>query len=128
MLIEFEHATSIIEIIRAWVHNTDVEQSEQWPVNIVRKSTDGTNVTAPVEFLHDPGLPASGVTLRGMCTTTGSIGSTYPQGANVLNGWEFVASDNDSILIGPTVAAGLYLPATRAAAVLSCGVTALLHG
>lgn len=127
-LIEFEHATAVIEIIRAWVHNTDVEVSEQWPINIVRKSADGTNVTTPIEFKHDPGTAASGATLRGMCTTVGTITDIYPQGANVLNGWEWIATDADAIFIAPAATAGLHLPVTRTAAVLSVGVTVQVHG
>lgn len=129
-LIEIEQATGVLEIIRCWIHNEDVEVSNQWNVSLVTKSADGTNVTAPTVVAHDLAMVAHGSTVRGMCTTVGTIDNTIiRQGFNILNGWEWVPTIDERIWVAAAKTFAIHLPvAPPATAVLSVGMTYRVHG
>jgi hypothetical protein len=111
-LIEFTvGADTTAEILRAVIENEDSEISNQWAASFVIKSAAGTNVTTPTINPVDPGMATSGLTLRGMCTTVGTISATHQRrGFNVLNGWEWVATEEERIVGGGQDILGLHLP------------------
>lgn len=132
-LIEVETPASVspMAVVRAWIENETSEVSEQWTCSIVRKSVDGTNVTAPTAALTDLASSAHGLTLRGMCTTVGTISETiFRRGFNVLNGWEWVATPEDQIILPANAAViGLHLPVAPPSSItISCGLTLLRLG
>jgi len=135
-LIEIETpAAAVCEILRCWIDNEDSETSTQWAVSFVLKSVDGTNVTTPTEGKHDQGSAASGLTLRGMATTVGTIVATIQRrGFNILNGFEWVATPEERIWVPAGGTAnngvfGLHLPVAPPASVtISAGVTVAVHG
>lgn len=125
-LIEIEAGavTPAFFVNRVWVDNEDSEVSNQWAVSLVRKSADGTNVTSPTESEMDEGTAASGTSLRGMCTTVGTISATIMRrGFNVLNGFEWIATERGRIWVPGAGVFGLHLPVAPPASVtISCGV------
>lgn len=129
-LIEIEQAVGVLEILRAWIHNETSEVSEQWAVSLVTKSADGTNVTTPTVVAHDLAMVAHGSTVRGMCTTLGTIDNTViRQGFNVLNGWEWVPTENEKIWVAAAKTFGIHLPvAPTTTTTISVGLTYRVHG
>lgn len=107
--IEAETTTSVVEILEARVLNTTSEVSEQWSAALVTKSADGTNVTTPIVVAHDLAMAAHGMTVRGQCTAVGTIDNVFPYGHNVLNGWEYIASEDGKIWIAAAKTFGLHL-------------------
>lgn len=129
-LIEIEQATGVLEILRCWIVNETSETSEQWVVSLVTKSADGTNVTAPTVVAHDLAMAAHGSTVRGMCTTVGTIDNQIiRQGFNVLNGWEFIPSEEEKIWIASTKTFGIHVPVAPPSSIsISVGLTYRVHG
>lgn len=128
-LIEIEQATGVLEILRCWIDNTDVEVSEQWAVNLVTLSTDGTNVTTPTIVAHDLAMASSGSTVRGMCTAAFVVDNVIvPRGFNVLNGFEWIPTEAETIWIAAAKTFAIHLPVARTATVLSSGITYRVHG
>lgn len=130
-LIEIETpATSLCEILRVYIENESSETSEQWAASFVRKSVDGTNVTTPTVGQHDQNSPAHGLTLRGMCTSVGTISETTKRrGFNVLNGFEWVPTPEERIWILPSGVFGLHLPVAPPSSItISAGVVVAIHG
>lgn len=129
-LIEIEQATGVLEILRCWIDNETSEVSEQWAVSLVTKSADGTNVTTPTVVAHDLAMAAHGSTVRGMCTTVGTIDNTIMRrGFNVLNGWEWIATDDDKIWVATAKTFGIHLPVAPPSSVtISVGMTYKVHG
>lgn len=124
-LIEIESGatTPSFFVTRAWIDNEDSESSQQIAVSLVRKSVDGTNVTTPNERELDEGSAASGLTLRGMCTTVGTISATIMRrGFNVLNNWEWIATERGKIYVPPGGVFGLHIPVAPATCTISAGV------
>lgn len=124
-LVEFETATgAVFEVLRAWIENETSEVSEQWTTSFVRKSADGTNVTTPTVVALDPASQSHGQTVRGMCTTVGTISETiFRRGFNVLNGFEWVATPEERIVIPSAGTFGLHLPvAPVTSTTISCGI------
>jgi len=124
-LVEIElPAAHTWEVIRAYIENETSEVSEQWTASFVRKSADGTNVTTPTGSALDPASPAHGLTLRGMATAVGTISETLMRrGFNVLNGFEWVATPEERIIIPATGTFGLHLPVAPPSSItISCGV------
>lgn len=127
-LIEFETAaTHAFEVLRAWIENETSEVSEQWACSFVRKSADGTNVTTPTVEPLDPASQSHGQTVRGMCTTVGTISATIMRrGFNVLNGFEWVATPEERIVVPAAGTFGLHLPvAPVTSTTISCGITVM---
>lgn len=129
-LIEIEQAVGVLEILRCWIDNEDSEVSNQWAVSLVTKSVDGTNVTTPTVVASDLAMAAHGSTVRGMCTTFGTVDNTIiRRGFNVLNGWEWIATDDDQIWVATAKTFGIHLPvAPPATATISVGMTYKVHG
>lgn len=125
-LIEIEpSATSVIEIVRLWIENETSELSEQWAVSFVTKSADGTNVTTPTVVAHDLAQAAHGGTVRGMCTTVGTVDNVvFRRGFNILNGFEWIPTPDETIFLAAAKTGGLHLPvAPPTSTTISCGVT-----
>lgn len=128
-VIEIEQATGVLEILRCWIENTDSEVSEQWAVSLATQSTDGTNVTTPTVVAHDLAMVAHGSTVRGMCTAAFVIDNVIvPRGFNILNGFEWIATDDDKIWIAAAKTFSLHLPVARTAVTISAGITYRVHG
>lgn len=129
-LIEIEQATGVLEIIRVKISNTDVEVSNQWAVNLVTLSTDGTNVTTPTIVAHDLAMASSGSTVRGMCTAAFVVDNIIvPDGFNILNGYEFLPTIDERIWVAAAKSFAVHLPvAPPAAAVISTSITYRVHG
>jgi hypothetical protein len=129
-LVEIEQAAGVLEILRCWIDNEDSEVSEQWAVSLVTKSVDGTNVTAPTVVAHDLAMAAHGSTVRGMCTTVGTIDNTIiRRGFNVLNGWEWIPSEDEKLWIASAKTFGIHLPvAPVTSTTISVGLTYKVHG
>lgn len=125
-LIEIEpSATSIIEIVRVWIENETSETSEQWTCSVVTKSADGTNVTSPTVVAHDLAQAAYGGAVRGMCTTVGTIDNTvFRRGFNILNGFEWIPTPDETVFLAAAKTGGLHLPvAPTTSTTISCGIT-----
>lgn len=125
-LIEFTAgALASFEILRAWIDNETSETSEQWAVSLVRKSGGGTSVTVPTAASLDLASSAHGATLRGMCTTVGTISETVMRrGFNILNGFEWVPTPEERITVPAAGIFGLHLPVTLpTSTTISCGLT-----
>jgi hypothetical protein len=121
----------MVEVLYAYIDNEDVEVSAQWAVSLVRKSAGGTSTVTPLAMPRDVGMAAHGLTLRGMCTTVGTITTTEERrGFNILNGWEWVPiTESDRIWVPPSGIFGLHLPvAPPATAVISAGLHVAVHG
>lgn len=129
-LIEIEQATGVLEIIRVKISNTDVEVSNQWAVNLVTLSTDGTNVATPTVVAHDLASASHGSTVRGMCTAAFVVDNVIiPDGFNILNGYEFLPTIDERIWIAAAKSFAVHLPvAPPAAAVISTSITYRVHG
>lgn len=129
-LIELEQATGVLEIIRVKISNTDVEVSNQWAVNLVTLSTDGTNVSTPTIVAHDLASAAHGSTVRGMATAAFVVDNVIiPDGFNILNGYEFLPTIDERITLAAGKAFAVHLPvAPPAAAVISTSITYAVHG
>lgn len=128
-VIEIEQATGTLEILRVWIENTDSEVSEQWAVNLVTLSTDGTNVTTPTVVAHDLAMVAHGSTVRGLCTAAFVVDNVIiPRGFNILNGFEWIPSEKERIVIAAAKTFAIHLPVARTATTISTGITYEVNG
>jgi hypothetical protein len=129
-LIEFTNASdSIIIVLRAWIGQSTNVTSAQQTVSLVRKSGAGTNVTAPVANPKDVGDPAIGATLRGLCTTVGTVSVVlYPDTFNWVNGWLWLPVPEERHYVSPSGIYGLHIPVAPAALTVSCGITVMEIG
>lgn len=98
-------------LLRAELTQKGSTTSAQQDVEIVRKSGAGTNVTAPTATPMDAGDSAFAGTVRGMCTTEGTIGVTLKTGAfNWVNGWIYLPVPEERIAIPGAGILGIRLP------------------
>lgn len=121
-------AAKSVQILRAWVGNTDVETSNQLRVRLLRKTATATVTSfTPIEF--DTDGPAAGA--AGGTSATGVNASAegtdgdvlVDDGFNILNGWLWVPTPEERIVVPAAGFLGLKLPAAPAAAtVISAGI------
>lgn len=121
-LIDFTAAATFTNtILRAWCGQKTNTTSAQQDIQIRRNSTTGTNVTAPTANPLETGMPAFGGTVRGLCTTEGTPGTVmYPDSFNWVNGWIFLATQFDQIMVPGGGICCLRTPTAPAA--LTCGI------
>jgi hypothetical protein len=106
---------SILRILRAWCSQSNLTASAQQTIEIVRKSAAAT-VTSFTPLLNDPGDKASnmvsGVSATGTnASAEGSDGDIlYRDNFSVLNGWLWVPTPEERIIVGPSGIIGLKFP------------------
>jgi hypothetical protein len=113
--------TASLEFLRAYLGQSGSATSAQQRVQLVTQTAGGTFTAQTPEKLKT-GDPISVIT-GGAAGAAGTAGKTcsaeggtktvkYPDAFNVLNGWLWVPSPNDSIIVNASAAAGvgLYLP------------------
>lgn len=120
---------SFIQVTRVWVENTDVEVSQQFQCEIVRLSA-AASVTSFTPLKKDSTGQGASACVGG-ASATGTNGSTagtvtdtlYPRGTNVLQGWEWIAAnEQDRIAVTGGGFIAVRLASTISAAVLSAGI------
>lgn len=106
-------AAKCIIITRAAMSQQGNTTSAQQAVQLLRQSTNGTNVTSPVATPGDASDTAFGGTVRGLCTTLGTAGAIlYPDSFNWQNGWLYLPVPEERYTIGgsTTTSTALKLP------------------
>lgn len=129
-LIELTNAsTKVLLVTRAWVEQRSTVTSTQQDVQLVRKSGAGTNVTAPTVEQDSIGDAAIGATVRGMCTTEGTISATpYSDAFNLINGWIWTPTPQEYIEIAPSGIFGMRYATAPASHTYSAGLHVLELG
>jgi hypothetical protein len=116
-------ATKSVCLLRAWIAQTTNTTSAMQDVTITRKSGAGTNATAPIVNAVDPDDAAFGGTVRGLCTTVGTLTTDqYPDGFNWANGWLWVPNVEDRIWVPGGGIIGIHLPTAPAALTINMGL------
>ena len=114
---------SLIEILRAWVGQDDTETSQQLGIILGRKVTAFGTYTSTTPVPHTLGAVASGITggTSGAAGTAGTDASAegagavttiVPDGFNNLNGWLWVPTPEERIIVGPDQAVVLKIVGT----------------
>jgi len=99
------HTNRATIITRATLSQQSNTTSTQQPVQLLRQSTAGTNVTSPVASPADVDDSAFGGTVRGLCTVLGTAGAIlYPDSLNWQNGWLYLPVPEERLT---TVGAGI---------------------
>ncbi|HTG26115.1 MAG TPA: hypothetical protein VK681_39320 [Reyranella sp.] len=104
-------ATTIIEltaaaakcciILRAWLSQQGNTSSNQQGIALARQSTAGTGVTAPTANPADGSDTAFGGTVRGLCTTQGTLGAVlFPDSFNWQNPWTYLGVPEERETVG----------------------------
>jgi|SRR5882724_1232070 len=124
-LIEFTAQTNrSVIILRAWCSQKTNVTSAQQDIELIRRSTASTNVTAPNANPIDATDTAFGGTVRGMCTVLGTAGAVlYPDSFNWVNGWQVIFQPAEQILVKGGDIVSLHLPTAPAALTLNAGIT-----
>lgn len=114
-------STGVVRVLRAWIGNTDVETSNQLRVQILRQSASGTGTSFTPKPLTS--TATAGATCETNCTAEGTAGNILvDEGFNILNGWLWVPTPEERIIIPPSGFLGLKLASAPASAVvLSAG-------
>ncbi len=116
-------------LTRAWLAQKGSTTSAQQSIEITRKSAGGTNVTTPTIKPIDAGDSAFGGTVRGMCTTEGTLSDSLIADAfNWVNGWQWLSSPRDEIVIPGAGIIGMRLPTAPPSLTISCGLTLIEIG
>jgi len=111
---------SILRILRAWCSQSNLAASAQQTIEIVRKSVAAT-VTSATPLKNDPGDAASNMVSSTSATGTnasaeGTDGDIlYRDNFSVLNGWLWVPTPEERIIVGPSGIIGLKFPIAPAA-------------
>jgi hypothetical protein len=106
---------SILEIHRAWVNQIGTETSDQLGVILGQKVTAFGTYTSTTPAPHQTGGAASGIAggTSGAAATSGTDASaegagavtvTVQEGFNNLNGWLWVPTPEERIIVGPDIA------------------------
>jgi len=87
-------------ITRAYLGQQSNTTSAQQGIQLARQSTNGTNVTSPVATPADISDTAITMTVRGLCTTQGTLGAVlYPDSFNWQNGWLYLPVPEERITV-----------------------------
>jgi hypothetical protein len=120
---------SILRILRAWCSQSNLAASGQQAIEIVRKSGAAT-VTSFTPLLVDPGDAASNMvsSTSGTGTNASAEGTDgdilYRDNFSVLNGWLWVPTPEERIIVAPSGIIGLKFPiAPSASMTTSAGFT-----
>lgn len=121
-------SASILRILRAWCSQSNLTSSAQQAIEIVRKSAAATVTAFGAPLKNDPGDAASNMVSS--TTGTGTVGTAegtdgdilYRDNFSVLNGWLWVPTPEERIIVGPSGIIALKFPvAPGAAMTLSAG-------
>ena len=120
---------SFIQVTRVWVENADVEVSNQMQIEVVRLSAAASVTTFTPLKKGSTGQGASacvgGASATGTnATTAGTVTDTLNvRGANVLQGWEWIAANEmDRIGVAGGGFIAVRLASTITAALISAGI------
>lgn len=130
-LIEFTAATNqSVIVLRAWCSQKGSTTSAQQDINIIRKSAAGTGVTAPNANPKDASDTAFAGTVRGLCTTEGTLGvDLIADSFNWVNGWIWLPVPEERIIVKGAGILGLRLPTAPPASLsVNCGITVMEVG
>lgn len=118
---------SVLKLLRAWISNTDLETSNQLRAQILRKSAAAT-VTSHTPAPTAVGMPASGAVggtaATGVNASVEGTDSTVlvDDGFNILNGFLWVPTPDEQIVVPPGGIIALKLASAPAGAtVVSAG-------
>jgi len=106
---------SILEVLRAWCSQEATETSEQLGILIGQKVTAFGTYTSTTPAPHQLGGAASGIAggTAGAAATAGTdasaegaggVTTTIEEGFNNLNGWLWVPTPEERLIVGPDIA------------------------
>lgn len=122
-------ATKVGIILRAWLSQQGNTTSAQQGIELARQSTAGTNVSSPTANPEDAGDAAFGGTVRGLCTTQGTLGAvTVPDSFNWQNPYLYLPEPEGRMTIPGSGIAGLRTLTTPPALTVNCGIRLLEVG
>ncbi|HQQ75760.1 MAG TPA: hypothetical protein PLB01_00275 [Thermoanaerobaculia bacterium] len=124
-VIEFTAATNqTVVVLRAWISQSGSTTSAQQNVNLIRKTAAGTNATAPNANPVDASDTAFAGTVRGLCTTEGTLGvDLIADSFNWVNGWIWLPVPEERIYVKGGAILGLRLPTAPPALTCNAGIT-----
>lgn len=108
-------ATTTLKMMRAWCSQSNQTSSVMQDIVILRKSVAAT-VTSFIPLLLDPGDAASAAIGGTSATGTNASGEgtdgdeLVPDNFNVLNGWLWVPTPEERIIVPPSGIIGLKFP------------------
>ena len=115
-------ATNIAVVLRAWISQTLSETSTQEEAELLRVTTAGTGTgTANARQLAAYGTLAGSVTMNHSAEGTAGD-SIIREGFNILNGWLWVPTPEERVVIPPSGRIALKFPAAPASATWSAGL------
>lgn len=101
---------SILVLLRAWLTQDNAETSTMEVVEIIRKSAAGTGTSVTPEPF-DEGAQAFGGTARRTMTAEGTVSEVvYRESFNILNGWLWVPTPEERVVVAPSGIIGLRFP------------------
>jgi hypothetical protein len=114
-------ATNIGVVLRAWVSQNLSETSTQEEVEIQRVTTAGTGTAGNLRALATYGAALGTTTVNH--TAEGTAGdSLIREGFNILNGWLWVPTPEERIVVPPSGRVVLKFPVAPASATWSAGL------
>jgi len=108
--------SSTLTVLRAWCSQSNLTVSGQQRIEIVRKSAAATVTAFTLLGAWDPGDAASNMSSGTTATGTNASGEgtdgdiLVPDVFNVLNGWLWVPTPEERIIVAPGGILGLKLP------------------
>lgn len=102
------------------------ETSEQLPIQFQRSTTDGTGTAVTARPLSKGDAAFGGTAVVALTVDTTLDVILWREGQNVLNGWEWVATPEERIVISPSGRFVIRLDAAPAAA-LTFTITAVIE-
>lgn len=122
-LVQYNAAsTNIGVVLKAWVSQNLSETSTQEEAQLLRVSTAGTGTGSPaLNPLGAYGTAAGTTTIAHSAEGTPST-SLVREGFNILNGWLWVPTPDERIIIPPSGRLALKFPVAPASATWSAGL------
>jgi hypothetical protein len=117
-------STRIAVVLRAWLSQTLSETSTQEEVEILRTTTAGTGTGGPPTPRPKGAFAAAAGTATFNHSAEGTAGdSLIREGFNILNGWLWVATPDEYIILPPSARIALKFPVAPASATWTAGLT-----
>jgi hypothetical protein len=112
---------SILIILRAWLTQDLSETSTMEVAEVIRKTAAGTGTSVTPEPL-DEGGQAFGGTARRTMTAEGTVGDVlYRESFNILNGWLWVPTPEERIVVAPSGIIGIRFPTAPTSITVTSG-------
>lgn len=117
-------ATAVLEILRVWVGQSSVTASTAARIQILRKTGTITgSATPPSPVRLRPGNAAAGATVKWIATGEGTDGDVLvEEGFNYVNGFLWIPTPDDRIIVAPSGMIALKFPAAPTSAVWTFGM------